>query len=169
MKVLKSSLIFYLFLRLTICSFAQEKTNSKLPENYDPRYIKSTTGTIIKIGRIPSDYSYHGVKLIFSNNNLRETIYLGPVWFISKQDFSLNVGYTMTIIGARAVFDNKQILIAKELIQGNRILRLRDDEGHPLWNEVKVFKFKHRNTWRLNNRRFNKWYGIRRFHKRRKY
>jgi len=61
------------------------------------------------------------------------TVFLGPVFYLRREQFPLNVGDTWEVAGYNTILDQKPVLIAREVKRGAQVLRLRDGKGKPLW------------------------------------
>lgn len=61
-------------------------------------------------------------------------VHAGPQWFMAKQDFSLDKGTMLSVTGSKQVVAGKDILIARELKNGDKTLTLRDTAGIPRWS-----------------------------------
>jgi len=56
---------------------------------------------------------------------------LGPRWYVIFQDVGLRAGDTVQIIGA--AYATEKVVLAREVIKGFKVLKLRDQNGFPLW------------------------------------
>ena len=65
----------------------------------------------------------------------KETIlvYLGPGWFLEKQDLTFAPQDQVEITGSQITFQGKPALIAAQLKKGDKSLKLRDPAGIPAW------------------------------------
>ena len=65
----------------------------------------------------------------------KETIavHLGPGWYIDKQTPQIETNDTITVTGSRVTIDEKPAIIAAQVKKGNEILKLRDENGIPVW------------------------------------
>jgi hypothetical protein len=61
-------------------------------------------------------------------------VHLGPVWYIERQDIKIDPGDKVEITGSRITFQGKPAIIAVELKKGTEILKLRDENGFPVWS-----------------------------------
>lgn len=60
-------------------------------------------------------------------------VVLGPNWFLARQDFKLAALDRVTVSGSRLLLDGKPAVVAREIRFGEKTLKIRDQEGHPLW------------------------------------
>ncbi len=62
-------------------------------------------------------------------------VHLGPQWYIDKQaGMKIASGDTVEIRGAKTVRRGEEVLLAAEVKKGAEVLRLRDENGIPLWS-----------------------------------
>jgi hypothetical protein len=60
-------------------------------------------------------------------------VHLGPVWYLERQEFSLNPGDEVGIKGMCDKLNGKTVVVAYELTKGDYVLHLRDALGRPNW------------------------------------
>ena len=60
-------------------------------------------------------------------------VYLGPGWFIEKQDFTFAPKDQVEITGSHITFQGKPAIIAAQVQKGDKSLKLRDPAGIPAW------------------------------------
>jgi hypothetical protein len=84
-------------------------------------------------GGIPGGGTSLGVVLKTDQGSI--TIHLGPPWYLSRQKFSINAGDNLRVIGSRAPLSSAAI-IAREVTKNGMILKLRDEQGVPVWHDM---------------------------------
>lgn len=60
-------------------------------------------------------------------------VHLGPPWYLSQQQVVMKTGDTVTVTGSKVVQDGNTSLVAKEITVNGKTVKLRDDQGVPLW------------------------------------
>jgi hypothetical protein len=101
---------------------------------YDPKTVETITGEVAKIDKIvPLQGMYAGIHLLVKTDKETLSVQLGPEWYLENQDLDIQPGDRVEIKGSRITFQGKPALIAAEVRKGNEILRLRDDNGFPVW------------------------------------
>jgi len=60
-------------------------------------------------------------------------VYLGPGWFLEKQDLTFAPKDEVEITGSQITFQGKPTIIAAQVKKGDKSLRLRDPAGIPAW------------------------------------
>lgn len=107
-------------------------TYDMLFNNYNLQVI---TGTVFSMDTVtPLDGMAPGIQLIVKDNNGQETyVQLGPRWYIVFQDANLKPGDQVQVTGARFSCNGKDVYAAFQVQTPDRIMILRDQDGHPYW------------------------------------
>ena len=77
--------------------------------------------------------SLYGLQLIIKTEKETLPIILGPAWYIAQQDFVLAPQDRVEVKGSRLSIQGQPTILAAELKKGNKIPKLRDSQGRPLW------------------------------------
>jgi hypothetical protein len=102
---------------------------------YDPKTVETINGEVISVDKItPGKGMSYGVHLMVRTEKETLSVHLGPGWFIENQDVKIEPKDKIEIRGSRITFEGKPALIAAELKKGNEVLKLRDDNGIPVWS-----------------------------------
>jgi len=101
---------------------------------YDPAQAEVITGEIVTV----KDVEFNSGKMMGTGVELKSDgqtvlVYLGPHMYVDLQNVRINVGDNVVIKGVRALLNGQQAVIAGEVRKGDEVLRLRDDNGVPLW------------------------------------
>jgi hypothetical protein len=75
-----------------------------------------------------------GVHLLLKTDKETIPVHLGPEWYISNQELKLEPKDKVEVKGSRVMFNGKPAIIASEVVKGEQVLKLRDDNGIPLWS-----------------------------------
>jgi hypothetical protein len=59
---------------------------------------------------------------------------LGPAFYLENQDVKIEPKDKVEVKGSRVTFEGKPAIIAAEVKKGDEVLRLRDDNGFPMWS-----------------------------------
>jgi len=76
----------------------------------------------------------YGVHLVVKTDKETVSVQLGPSWYIENQDIKISPGDKVEITGSRVSFEGKSAIIAAEVKKGDEILKLRDENGYPVWS-----------------------------------
>jgi hypothetical protein len=80
------------------------------------------------------DKMHPGMAIIVdSKEKGRVRVHLGPVWYLERQEFDLEVGQEVTVKGSCLEEKGETRLIAAQVTVGDSVLLLRDTEGRPMW------------------------------------
>ena len=102
---------------------------------YDPKTVETVSGEVVSVDRItPAKGMSSGVHLMIKADTETVSIHLGPAWYIENQDIRIEPRDRIEIKGSRIVFEGKPAIIAAEVKKGNEVLRIRDENGFPVWS-----------------------------------
>lgn len=102
---------------------------------YDPKTVETVSGEVISVDKItPSKGMSYGVHLTLKTDRETISVHLGPGWYIEKQDTKIEPKDKVEVKGSRITFDGKPAIIAEEVKKGDATLKLRDENGFPVWS-----------------------------------
>jgi hypothetical protein len=108
------------------------------PRLYNPQTVTTVTGQVEKLEDLPSmgggggrGMQYRGVTLNTDQGSLM--VHLGPGWYLDEKKFPIKVGDTVEVTGSKVTLNNQPALIAREVKVNGTTLKLRDDQGLPVW------------------------------------
>lgn len=102
---------------------------------YDTKTVETISGSVISIDQILPDKNMSvGIHLLLNTVNGNVSIHLGPAWYIDNQDIQIIKGDNVSVTGSKVTYNGDQVIIAKEVIKGDQLLKLRDENGYPLWS-----------------------------------
>jgi len=102
---------------------------------YDVNTVETISGQVTKVDKIyPDNNMSYGIHLTLSTTTGEISVHLGPGWFIENQDTEVNAGDNVTVTGSKVTYEGSEVIIAKEVTKGDEVLKLRDDNGFPLWS-----------------------------------
>lgn len=109
--------------------------NAIAQRNYDPKTVETIEGKVLSVEKTtpPKNRSY-GVDLTLQTNKGTISVHLGPAWYLEKQIPQIEANDTLTVTGSRVTVDGKPAIIAAQVKKGNATLKLRGDNGVPLWS-----------------------------------
>jgi len=76
----------------------------------------------------------YGVHLMVKTAKEILSVHLGPGWYIENQDTKIEPKDKVEVAGSRITLEGKPVIIAAEVKKGDEILKLRDENGFPLWS-----------------------------------
>jgi len=108
-----------------------------------PRYDTATEvtlpGTITKVETHTGRMGWNGTHLVVNFDAETLTVHVGPTDYLEQQAFSFETGDQIEVTGSRIKLEGTEVLIAREIKKGEKVLRLRNSQGIPAWS---------RNRWR---------------------
>jgi hypothetical protein len=108
------------------------------PMLYNPQTVTTVTGQVEKLEELPSmgrgggmGMQYRGMLLKTDQGSLM--VHLGPGWYLDEKKFAVKAGDTVEATGSKVTLNNQPALIAREVKVKGTTLKLRDDQGLPVW------------------------------------
>jgi hypothetical protein len=62
------------------------------------------------------------------------SVHLGPAFYLENQDVKIEPKDKVEVKGSRVTFGGKPAIIAAEVKKGDEVLKLRDENGFPMWS-----------------------------------
>ncbi|MGC1454879.1 MAG: hypothetical protein WA946_06785 [Nitrospirota bacterium] len=101
---------------------------------YDPSQAEIVSGEVAAVKDIETKTGkMSGVGLEVNTGSQNLLVYLGPHIYVDMQNVTIVPGDEVDIKGVKVVLEGQIILLAGEVRKANGVLRLRDDNGRPLW------------------------------------
>jgi hypothetical protein len=101
---------------------------------YNTNTVETVSGEVIAVNHItPTNGMSYGVHLELKTEKGTVSVHLGPGWFIENQDITIEPKDKVEIKGSRVTFGGKPAIIAAEVKKGDEVLKLRDQNGIPVW------------------------------------
>jgi hypothetical protein len=103
--------------------------------DYDPKTVETIEGgKVLSIQKItPAKRRGYWVEIMLQSEKETIAVQLGPAWYIDKQTPRVEANDTITVTGSRVTMDGKSAIIAADIKKGNELLKLRGDNGTPVW------------------------------------
>ena len=103
--------------------------------NYDSKTVETIQGKVVSVEKMPSRRGHgYGVHLMVQTDKETIAVHLGPARYVEKQTPRIETNDTISVTGSRVKVDGKPALIAAEVKKGNEILKLRGENGVPMWS-----------------------------------
>jgi hypothetical protein len=136
-------LVFLVALSMSSTVFAQGQgkagghaKTSQYQRLYNPSTVETVSGEVVSIGIFtPAKRKRMGKGVHLELKTDKETIavHLGPSGYINEQNVKIEKGDRIKVTGSRVIFEGKPAIIAQTIVFGNETLKLRDENGIPLW------------------------------------
>jgi hypothetical protein len=99
---------------------------------YDPQTVETVSGEVTQVQQMQGRAG--GVHLQLKTDKETLMVMLGPSTYLEQQKLKIAVGDKLEIKGSRRQHPKMAMLIAAELKKGDQVVKLRDDQGKPLWS-----------------------------------
>ncbi|HZY10087.1 MAG TPA: DNA-binding protein [Bacteroidota bacterium] len=102
---------------------------------FDSKSTETLKGQVLTISKVtPIKGMSYGVQLLLKTEKEELSVHLGPGWYLVNQDMTIEPRDTVEVKGSRILFVKKPVIVATEVSKGDAILKLREENGFPLWN-----------------------------------
>lgn len=139
------AMMSFLILVFAVDSFAQRGMQwrgsggwgmgSQYGRMYNPKTVETIAGEVVAVEALtPVRGMSYGVHLLLKTDKETVSVHLGPSWYIENQDVKIEPKNKIKVKGSRISFEGKPAIIAAEIIKGNEILKLRNEDGFPVWS-----------------------------------
>ena len=109
-------------------------------QEYNPQTVTTVKGQVESLGsygmtgwKVTPGMQVQGLLLKTDKGNI--TIHLGPPWYVRKQGFDLKQGDSLEVTGSQVTRDDQPLLLAAQVKKDGQTLKVRDEQGVPLWQE----------------------------------
>jgi len=105
---------------------------------YDPAKEETFKGVITKVGKMqpkrqmPNAKGY-GIMLTVKTDKGNQEVMAGPSWYYDQQKVTFKKGDKVEITAAKMSRGDKEFMIAGQITKGKKTLKLRNDDGTPVW------------------------------------
>jgi hypothetical protein len=107
---------------------------SPYAELFDPGTLEKVSGSVEQIQRLsPMDGMSLGVLLVLRTKHGPTTVHLGPSWFVDSQEVHVGLGDRVSLRGSKVTLEGAEVVLATEVRRGRDTLKLREEDGLPLW------------------------------------
>jgi len=111
------------------------KSDEMMMHKYDPKTVETVEGEVISVETVRSNCcsDMHGalhVSLKTDKENI--LVFGGSAWYLGK-NVKIGKGDRISVTGSRITEDGKPAIVAKEIKKGTTAVRVRSDDGKPMW------------------------------------
>jgi hypothetical protein len=120
---------------LTGAAWAQPPRGGKgKPALYDLKTVETVQGIVVAAPRpTPKGGLPERAQLTLKTPQETLSVYLGPGWFMDKQVMKIGDLDQIQVTGSKIMVQGKPALLAGKIRKGNQVLKLRNEQGQPLW------------------------------------
>ena len=115
--------------------------NSLAEWDYDAKTVETIGGKVLSIEKTTlAKRRGYWVQLMLQTGNETIAVQLGPAWYIDKHTPRIEANDIITVTGSRVTMDGRPVIVAADITRGNELLKLRDDNGMPVWPRRGAFE-----------------------------
>jgi hypothetical protein len=103
------------------------------PMLYNPQTVTTVSGQVEKLEELSMGRNMAFREVLLKTDQGSLKVHLGPAWYLDEKKFAVQVGDTVSATGSQVTLNNQPALIAREVTVKGTTLKLRDDQGLPLW------------------------------------
>ena len=118
-------------------AFAQKDAETHAMPKYDASKEVKIKGSIEEIKEMTMGKGEVGVHLMVKTASETIEVRLCPSGYLKDFEFTLSKGQQVEVTGSKVKVDDKDVVLAREVVQGNNTLTLRDKQGTPVWTWLK--------------------------------
>lgn len=101
---------------------------------YNSATVETVSGKVESVYKItPMKGMYYGIHLLLKTDKETVSVHLGPGWYIERLDTKIEKADKIEVKGSRVTIMGKPVIIAAEVKKGDSVLKLRDENGIPIW------------------------------------
>lgn len=118
-------------------AFAQKNSDAPAMPKYDVSKEVKIKGTIEEVTEMTMAKGEAGVHLMVKTATETIEVRLCPSGYLKDFEIAFAKGQTVEVTGSKLKIDDKDVILAREVVQGNNTLTLRDKSGAPVWTWLK--------------------------------
>ncbi|HUL80394.1 MAG TPA: hypothetical protein VL691_24235 [Vicinamibacteria bacterium] len=101
---------------------------------YDLDTVTVVRGTVASVTVAPARGAQPGgTHVSLQNEGTVMEVHLGPTWFLDREGVELSRGDALEVTGSVVDLGGATVMIARDVKKGQNVVRLRDEQGLPLW------------------------------------
>jgi hypothetical protein len=102
---------------------------------YNPKTVETLDGKIESIEKVTAGRMDVPARVLLKVKTDKETVtvYLGPDWYLEKQNAKLSPGDYIQVRGSRVTMENSPVILPNAITKGSEVLEFWDEQGMPRW------------------------------------
>ncbi len=133
-KLISGGVVFLTLSGMILAAIGFRRSHRTYRRKFDPASIEERSGKvedIVYTGRENREDS--GVELLLKSGDEFVSVHLGPAWYLERQNGRLRKGEKVIVRGSKILHNHEPVIIAETVARGDKVFRLRDQNGHPVW------------------------------------
>jgi hypothetical protein len=136
-RFISSLILVMALLAAAIPSLGQDSGKAGQPASppalFNPQTVEVFKGIVVAAPVVPKGGLPEPVHFTLKTDRETITVLLGPNWFIESQGFQIAPLDQVEVRGSRLLLEGKNAVVAAEVRKGDAVLKLRGEQGAPLW------------------------------------
>ena len=144
MRYVIASLVAFSFVALVAMTLSAQQgfgrmgarggMKSEGQQKYDPSQVEIVSEEVTAVKEVETrNGKMSGVGLGVNTGSQNLLVYLGPHIYVDLQNVRIVPGDKVEVKGVKTALNGQIMFLAGEVDKGGEVLKLRDDEGAPLW------------------------------------
>jgi hypothetical protein len=102
---------------------------------YNPKTVETLDGKIESLETVTASRMDIPARVLLKLKTSKETVtvYLGPKWYLEKQQEKLSPGDYIQVKGSRITMDNQPVILPNTVTKGSVVMQFWDEQGSPMW------------------------------------
>ncbi len=103
---------------------------------YDPKTEVTVKGPVEEVKEYSNQGGWHtGQHVTLKTDKGTLDIHLGPTDYWKKHGFTLAKGDSIEVTGSKIKVDGAEVVVAREVKKGEKVVTLRNAQGVPAWSQ----------------------------------
>ena len=117
-------------------SAGQKAAETSMPK-YDVSKEVKIKGIIEDVKEMSMGKGEVGIHLMVKTDKETIEVRLCPSGYLKDFEVAFTKGQQVEVTGSRIKVDDRDVILAREVVQGNNTVTLRDKQGGPVWTWLK--------------------------------
>ena len=101
---------------------------------YDATKTETIVGQVVSVDPVTSPRGGgRGIALKVLTGGGNVVAHLGPQWYFDQQQITFAAGDAVEVTGAKVFRHGEEIFVAGSIKKGSEVIKLRDEQGVPVW------------------------------------
>lgn len=129
---MKKLLIFSAVTLIAASAFGQGMGHRRM--FYNQSTVTTISGTIQSVDTLTGRRgNFQLIQLTVQDSTGTFAVNIGPAFYLEQQKISFKVGDQVEVTGSEMQFNGNDVIIAADIKEGGKTIKLRDDTGRPVW------------------------------------
>ena len=105
------------------------------PIHYDTTTVQTVSGVVQRVDiPAPQARGPASMQVVLLTGGDSLVVHLGPAWYVDRNHMTLAKGDRVDVTGSRTTVAGQPVLVAREISRAGQTLKLRTEQGMPLWS-----------------------------------